>query len=143
MSYEDDCYSPSRDEISSRPHILKRTTEVFCRFQFEAIHAWFNCPFDDVDFLRVPHRHMFHVEAYKIVNHMDRDQEFIQLKRAMLAFVDQRWPVDPVKGYRDIGSTSCEMICDILLKQFDLSCVITDEDGENGSRLTAEEVCFQ
>jgi hypothetical protein len=53
------------------------TTEVWCTLQVEATHNWPGCPFEEVDYLRAPHRHLFGIKAYVAVNHDDRDVEFI------------------------------------------------------------------
>ena len=61
--------------------LKKYKQSVFCTLSFDGIHAWYNCPIEEVDFLKVEHRHTFNVKAYYQVSHGDRDQEFIMLKR--------------------------------------------------------------
>lgn len=112
---------------------------VFARTQFEAIHNWPGCPFEDVAFLRDLHRHIFHVEIHVPVYHDDRDVEFIKLKRDVDSFINTTYPIDPAKNYRDIGHTSCEMIARTLLEQWPNATLIeVSEDGENGCRLTQD-----
>lgn len=103
--------------------------EVVVRFQFEGIHCWPECPLPEVSFLRDPHRHIFHVEARKLVTHTDRDVEIILLKRAMSAYC--------VEQYTDAGRRSCEDIAMELLSAFDLASVQVLEDGENGAMVAA------
>lgn len=108
--------------------------QVFCTLQFEAVHCWATCPLPEVDFLRVPHRHMFHVKAFVDVTHDDRDVEFILLKRQISDYINAKYPVN-AQGYRDIGTTSCEMLALDLINQFNLSSCEVNEDGENGAVL--------
>lgn len=106
--------------------MFKHHSHVFCTFQYEALHNWENCDIEEVSFLKYPHRHIFHFKAYKEVNHGDRDIEFIVLKRKMIAYMEETYPD------RNLGSQSCEMIADELIKKFNLSCIEVSEDLENG-----------
>jgi hypothetical protein len=108
--------------------------EVFCTFQFEGIHNWPDCPIEEVKYLRDPHRHMFHVKAYKVVSHDDRDTEFIWLKHRMQEFIRANYPNDEA-GVAELGAYSCEMIARDLIGEFGLSKCEVSEDGENGSIL--------
>lgn len=100
---------------------------VFCTLQFQGIHNWPGCPFDEVKYLRDPHRHMFHIKAFKAVEHNDRDVEFIMLKNAMTKFIADLYP----NGI--MGATSCEMLAELLVNKFDLTQCEVNEDGENGA----------
>jgi hypothetical protein len=104
--------------------------EVFCTVQFAATHSWPGCPFEDVAFLRVPHRHVFHIKAYKQVSHTDRDVEFIKLKMDIERYLQFRYPMG------DFGSKSCEMLAKELILKFELSKCEVSEDNENGSLVT-------
>lgn len=108
-------------------------TEVFCTLQFQGIHNWPGCPIEAVKYLRDPHRHMFHVRAHKKVYHNDRDVEFINLKNHITAYIANLYPDG------QMGSTSCEMLASLLMKEFDLCRVEVNEDGENGSVMYAVE----
>ena len=101
---------------------------VVINFQFEAIHNWPGCPFEDVDFLKSPHRHVFHVRAEKAVSHTDRDVEIIMFKREVEEFVKSQIPRD-----LNMGRVSCEDIAVSILKRFDCEFVEVLEDGENGA----------
>lgn len=109
-------------------------SEVWCTLQFEGIHCWPECPFEEVAYLRSPHRHMFHIKAWKEVFHDDRDVEFIMLKHVMLAYLDGRFP------NRNMGRTSCEMLARELIEKFDLKACEVSEDGENGAILYKDPV---
>ena len=86
---------------------------------------------DDVSFLGVPHRHIFHFKVYLEVFHDDRDVEFIQFKRWMQRLYS-------VEQVLNLDYKSCEMIADdlyaqIIAKYPDRDVFIeVSEDGENG-----------
>lgn len=105
-------------------------TEVFITTQIEATHCWPKCPFDKVAFLRDPHRHIFHIKAYKIVKHDDRDVEFILLKQAINDYMRLTYPTG------EFGAKSCEMLARELISVFHLSRCEVSEDNENGAVLT-------
>ena len=107
-------------------------TEVFCSLQFEATHNWPECPFSEVDYLCDPHRHVFHVKAYKKVFHDDRDVEFIMLKHDIMDYLHAEY-YDEAYRMGVLGKTSCEMLAAELIEQFDLSICEVSEDGENGA----------
>lgn len=101
---------------------------IWITTQFEANHCWNGCPFDDVDFLRDRHRHIFHVKLTVPVTHSDRDVEFIRFKRQVKEFIKTAWPDG------ELGSMSCEMIGAQILDYFqDASVCEVSEDGENGA----------
>lgn len=99
-------------------------TRVFCTLRFEALHMWPNA-LPDVSFLGVPHRHIFHVRAEKIVSHNDRDVEFILLKRAILETIELLKPSSI--------TWSCETWAQKILEAHSLDKVEVSEDGENGA----------
>lgn len=109
-------------------------TTVFCTLQVEATHCWPGCPFDEVAYLRDPHRHIFYIKAHKKVNHDDRDVEFIMLKHSVAEFFKPYW--DEQQKLYVFGAMSCEMIARKLIDQFDLCQCEVSEDNENGSVLT-------
>ncbi len=106
------------------------TTEVYCTLQFEATHNWSGCPFEEVDYLCFPHRHVFHIKAHKQVFHNDRDEEFIMLKHKIATYLEDKYPT------HKFGSQSCEMIAHDLLDKFNLSRCEVSEDLENGAIVT-------
>lgn len=108
---------------------------VFCTLEFPAIHNWPSCPFDEVAYLRDPHRHVFHVKAHKQVYHDDRDVEFIMLKTKIRNFLYTKYPCIDNTETLLLGATSCEMLASVLIQQFDLVQCEVNEDNENGSIL--------
>lgn len=100
---------------------------VYCTLEFQGIHNWPGCPFEEVAYLRDPHRHMFQIKAYKRVEHNDRDVEFIMLKNAITKRIAELYPDS------QMGATSCEMLAERLTHEFDLCQCEVNEDGENGA----------
>ena len=117
----------------------KITTEVYCTLQVEGTHHWPKCPFDEVAYLTVPHRHMFHIKAYKLVNHDDRDVEFIMLKHKIEEYIGGQY-YDEKQKLCVFGARSCEMIANELSTMFDLSRCEVSEDNENGAIVYVERV---
>lgn len=107
-------------------------TEVYCTVLFEGIHCWPECPFDEVKYLRDPHRHVFYIRAFKKVNHDDRDVEFIMLKHQIERYLSTVYPGG------EIGRKSCEMLAEELINTFELSACDVSEDNENGAIVRAE-----
>lgn len=107
-------------------------TNIIVNLQFEGIHRWGNCPFQEVAFLKALHRHMFHITCKKTVQHDDRDIEIIMLKHSIGDYL--------CSTYKDgnLGGKSCEMLARELLEQFNLSYCSVLEDGENGAEITNE-----
>ena len=105
------------------------TKRIWITTQFEGFHSYDNAPVG-VEFLRLKHRHIFHVKCSVDVFHNDRDIEFILFKR----FIDDVI-VDQRLATRDL---SCEMMADIIHrcvveKYSDRGIVIEiSEDRENG-----------
>lgn len=95
--------------------------------EVEGTHCWPECPFEEVKFLKHPHRHLFKIKAIKEVTHDDRQIEIIMLKRKIL---------EHLAVYRgDFGHMSCEMIAGQLLHYMNLSFCEVLEDGENGAQV--------
>lgn len=105
--------------------------EIEANLQFEGIHHWSNADtIPGVSFLKYPHRHIFHIRLRKVVQHDDRDIEFINFKSQVEEYVG---------GWRmNLGAKSCEMIAMELLKMFKCSSVRVMEDGENGAIVYAD-----
>ena len=85
---------------------------------------------DDVSFLGVAHRHIFHFKVRIEVFHVDRDIEFIQFKRWM----EKLYNEDVI----ELNHKSCEMIADDLYQEISAKYpgrfveIDVAEDGENG-----------
>ena len=86
---------------------------------------------DDVSFLGVPHRHIFHFRVRIEVFHNDRDIEFIQFKR----WLERLYAQDVLQ----LDYKSCEMISDDLYQLISAKYpnrfveISVAEDNENGS----------
>ncbi len=110
---------------------------ITCQFRFEALHKWEQAP-EEVAFLRVDHRHEFHVHVKVQVYHNDRELEFIMLKRNLEEQM-KLW-VEQADGH----VLSCETVAEALhlyiLDNYPrpqpgsdrLVEVLVLEDGENG-----------
>lgn len=113
---------------------------IWVTFTMEGIHRYpaamespklMTGDWDDVSFLGVPHRHIFHFRVWIEVFHDDRDVEFIQFKRWLQRLYN-------VEGILQLDYKSCEMIADdlyneIIKKYPDRKVWIeVSEDGENG-----------
>ncbi len=106
----------------------KLTKQIIVKLQVEGLHNWENCNIPDVDFLKYPHRHIFHIELAKSVEDSDREIEIIMLKRQIKEYLG----TEPVR----FNGLSCEMIGEDLLNQFDADYVIVLEDNENGAKIS-------
>lgn len=109
-------------------------TEIFVTLQVEGMHYWPGAAeySPAVSFLASPHRHIFHITAYKIVKHNDRDVEFILWKRLILNHLRDTYGV-PENDMLYFGRMSCEDIAVEICSQFKCSKVIVSEDNENGA----------
>lgn len=113
-------------------------SEVFCKVVFEAVHNWpgvVHIPgLEEVQYLQYPHRHQFVVRAYSKVTHSDRDVEFIWLAHQIENLIKGTFPKYHNSTALDIGSRSCEMIGELVLKHFpEVYKVSVAEDDENGA----------
>ena len=109
---------------------MRQTTHIVVSLQYEATHQWAGCNIKEVDFLKHPHRHMFHISCTLPVHHDDRSVEIIQFKRKVLNYL--------AKYDGDFEWRSCEMIAKELCEVFNLSSCKVLEDGENGALVTQE-----
>ena len=132
-----------RETIERINHAAKR--QIWVTFQKEGIHCYPAAATDpqlatgdeyDVSFLASPHRHIFHFRVSIDVFHNDRDIEFIQFKRWLIALYSGQDSV------LELNYKSCEMIADDLYLQiaqrYPNRCVIIEvsEDGENGCSIS-------
>ncbi len=93
----------------SRDEVLRRVKKnIWVTFQKEGIHKYPDAP-DEVDFLRYPHRHMFHFKVQIEVYNDDRDLEFFIFKR----WLESLYADDILQ----LDYKSCEMMADYLAKQ--------------------------
>ena len=104
-------------------------TYIIVTTSFSAIHAWPDCPYPEMAYLKNPHRHVFHLTLKKEVKHHDREVEFIRLKNQVNEWTRYVWE------QTDIGSKSCEMIAKEFLHKFEMDHVRVTEDNENGAEI--------
>ena len=119
----------------------KAGRRIWVTFRKEGIHCYPAAATDpklntageyDVSFLASPHRHIFHFRVSIDVFHNDRDIEFIQFKRWLIALYSGQ------NSVLELNYKSCEMIADDLYDQiasrYPNRNVVIDvsEDGENG-----------
>jgi len=124
-----------RDTIreQSREQVERQVKKnIWVTFQKEGIHKYPDAP-DEVDFLRYPHRHMFHFKVQIEVYDNDRDIEFFIFKRWLESLY--------ADSILELDYKSCEMMADDLAKQIkdkypgrQLSIDVS-EDGENGCHI--------
>lgn len=111
---------------------MKEQKFIFVTYQREGIHCYPDAP-DGVEFLRNPHRHMFHFRVEIEVFTDDRDIEFILFKRELEALYAS------TDGTLELDNRSCEMLANDIAEYVqdaypgrDLSITVS-EDGENGA----------
>jgi len=108
---------------------------IWVTFRREGIHQYMKAP-DDVDFLRHPHRHVFHFKVWIEVFSDDRDIEFIRFKREIEGLYGD--------GILALEHRSCEMMADELHAYIAQKYPNRDvwievsEDGENGAFIRYE-----
>jgi len=112
---------------------------IWVTFQKEGIHNYPDAP-DEVDFLRYPHRHIFHFKVQIEVYNNDRDIEFFIFKRWLESlYVENNHVSD--SATLDLNHKSCEMIADELAKQIKdkysqrFLAIDVSEDNENGCHI--------
>lgn len=112
-------------------------TNIIINTQVEGIHNWPACDIKEVEFLKYPHRHIFHICAKKEVSHDDRDVEIIRLKREINDYFFNNYFSLGVDSHNthSFGSKSCEMIAKELMNEFNLFYCSVLEDGENGAEI--------
>lgn len=115
---------------------MKEQRFIFVTFQKEGIHSYPDAP-EGVEFLRHPHRHIFHFRVDIEVWNDDREIEFILFKREL---EDQyKKEVVGLSSALQLNHKSCEMLADDLAEYIqeeypgrDLKIEVS-EDGENGA----------
>jgi hypothetical protein len=138
-SYHDYMLRRLKEERMLEAQVKK---SIWVTFRKEGIHMYPGADtdpklatgdWDDVSFLGVPHRHIFHFKVRIEVFHNDRDIEFIQFKRWLERLFEQ--------GVLQLDYKSCEMISDDLYKEISAKYpnrfveIDVAEDGENGSSI--------
>jgi len=114
-------------------------TNIIINTKFAALHHWSTIPDDHSQhYLKNSHRHEFHIRLKIPVRHDDRDIEFIEFKNKIDKYLHDRFYEYP-HATPDLGSMSCEMLCNALLLEFKAVYCRVLEDGENGAEVILEE----
>lgn len=117
---------------------LAISTNIVVKTQFESLHQWPKAP-NEVEFLRHPHRHIFHVKVTLPVNHDDRELEFFMVKKKVDEYI-----VGEINQRGFLGTMSCEQIALQILKYLTViytipyATVEVFEDDENGAIVYGE-----
>jgi len=116
---------------------MEKLTTVVVRLNIEGIHKWKDAEAKEpeVSFLQFPHRHMFHFEVRKVVEHDDRDIEIILFKRAITDYLLNKYGMSEALCC-DFRNKSCEMLAEEVAEQFQCLSVQCLEDNENGAEVT-------
>jgi len=132
------------DKMSQANMLNKAERSIWVTFNKEGVHMYPGADtdpklatgdWDDVSFLGIPHRHIFHFKVRIEVFHNDRDIEFIQFKRWMERLYAE---VDSSTSVLQLDHKSCEMIADDLYEEIATKYpgrfveISVAEDNENG-----------
>ena len=127
------------DYITRMYKLTEKTMSIWVTFRKEGVHLYpaakddpklATGDWDDVSFLGLPHRHIFHFKVRIEVFHDDRDIEFIQFKRWLEGLYSG--------GTLELNFKSCEMIADDLYQEISTKYpgrfveISVAEDNENG-----------
>ncbi len=104
---------------------------IIVRTSFIGKHLWKDAPLE-VDFLKLTHRHVFHIEAKIPVLHDNRQLEFFTVQKFLNEEIKKLYPDGLMRG------TSCEMLAEKLVNAVSLAygikrdiSVAVFEDNEN------------
>ena len=103
---------------------------IWVTWSREGIHKYPSAP-KEVDFLRHPHRHIFHFRVEIDVHHDDREIEFIMFKRELESLHNNE--------VLQLDYKSCEMMATDLKEYLDkhypgrTGSISVSEDNENGA----------
>jgi len=111
-------------------------TNIIINLSVEGLHRWKDAKnkLIQVRFLSDLHRHNFYITCKKLVNHDDRDIEFIDYKHNIVEYLTEKY-FDKYYKCLLFDNMSCEMIAKELLAQFDLEYCSCMEDNENGAEV--------
>lgn len=110
---------------------MEKTLWAKVTLRLEALHQWPEAP-AEVEFLKHPHRHMFHITVHVRQFHQNRDVEYLMLKRKLARQLGPAVDAMPM-------SRSCEHIAELILQLLQVDYpgramrVEVLEDGENGA----------
>jgi len=112
------------------------TTNIIIKFEVEGLHRWEKAReiIPVMGFLSDLHRHKFHIECKRVVNHDDRDVEFIDFNRTIKQYLIDKY-FNQTYNCLLFDNMSCEMIARELLTEFKLTYCSVLEDNENGAEI--------
>ena len=109
-----------------------KTRVITCN-EIEGLHYWYNAPLQQ-GYLKYPHRHIFEIRCQFEVAHSDRDIEIIKKQNEIYEYIENRF-----RRPADFAKMSCEMIAEMIIRQFGcVSCEVL-EDGKGGAIVFKEE----
>ena len=115
---------------------------IIVKGSYDFVHKYATAP-KAVEYLRQPHRHMFHYEVELEVFHDDRELEFIMVKHSIDELLKTRYEQWP-------ETFSCEQMANFigfyLLRTYGrhrYACVSIFEDNENGARVYHEKEYYE
>jgi len=113
-------------------------TNIIVKLQIEGFHNWPDAKtiVPEMAFLSDRHRHIFHIECRKKVNHDDRDIEIIMFKRQVIQYLSKVY--GSIIGGCEFGAKSCEQLAAELMMEFKLEYCSVLEDNENGAEVIKE-----
>lgn len=110
------------------------TRTVWATFRTPGIHFW---P-EATNYLREPHRHLFHFRVEISVTHGDREIEFIDLGELLSMWVNEQ----VLEFGYDAVPLSCEQMAEMIIEHLvevygdrDYKVEVS-EDGENGATVS-------
>jgi len=108
--------------------MIKQYVEI--ETDFQAIHNWPECPFDEVNFLKHPHRHKI-IVIVKIETSKDRQIEFYMLKNKVDKIINTIFGIEMTKK---LGRMSMEELSNKILDELkrDYNCFMEISASEDG-----------
>lgn len=97
--------------------------------EIAGMHHWENAV-HPVEFLKHPHRHIFHITAYFEVSDADREIEIFTQENRIKKHIENKYK--GLDGLCHFGGMSCEMIAEEILFMFNAAAVEVTEDGKGG-----------
>lgn len=112
---------------------------VYCKFDFELIHCFpsvVDAGFQNVEYLKYPHRHRVFCTVEVPVFHNDRDIEFLTLQNQLKTWVEvnkENWSQSI--SMEQIAEKLFHTVVKIYGEQYSPTFIEVSEDNENGARL--------
>ena len=112
--------------------------KIYVKNQIKALHQWVDAE-GAVEFLKYPHRHIFHIVTHVDVKHDDREVEFFTIQSQIDAILEAWKRESSLK-------TSCEQLGLYVLGALQqlypnrfMTCDVS-EDNENGAVVSTEDL---